>query len=281
MSDMTSLPFGVARLDSILDGGAPPGSVVLLAGESGAGAREFLYTSAAMNALARADEELFDLYYGDLPAGATLPDEVHYLSFTAGTGPITREMGYTMVDEIVDTAIDEIAFRDLSAEYFQLSPIPRDWYEDETTSITDLGDRGEYEDVLTAFGDYLSANAEGSLVCIDSVTDLVSMISGDTEWSDIAAVMKGLKKAAYEWGGLILVLVNTDSITDREFGALTDAAGGTFQFTWESGGSKRARTMFVREFRGVLSRLEAENIVRFETEIHDGGFDISDVRKIR
>ncbi|MFD1569560.1 RAD55 family ATPase [Halorubrum laminariae] len=278
---MTSLPFGVARLDSILDGGAPPGSVVLLAGESGAGAREFLYTSAAMNALARADEELFDLYYGDLPAGATLPDEVHYLSFTAGTGPITREMGYTMVDEIVDTAIDEIAFRDLSAEYFQLSPIPRDWYEDETTSITDLGDRGEYEDVLTAFGDYLSANAEGSLVCIDSVTDLVSMISGDTEWSDIAAVMKGLKKAAYEWGGLILVLVNTDSITDREFGALTDAAGGTFQFTWESGGSKRARTMFVREFRGVLSRLEAENIVRFETEIHDGGFDISDVRKIR
>jgi len=76
-------------------------------------------------------------------------------------------------------------------------------------------------------------------------------------------------------------LVNTDSITDREFGALMDAAGGTLQFTWESGGSQRARTMFVREFRGVLSRLEAENIVRFETEIHDGGFDISDVRKIR
>ncbi|MFC6890519.1 RAD55 family ATPase [Halorubrum trueperi] len=278
---MTSLPFGVARLDSILDGGAPPGNVVLLAGESGAGAREFLYTSAAMNALARADEALFDLYYGDLPESAALPDEIHYLSFTADTGAITREMGYTMADEIVDAAIDEISFRDLSAEYFQLSPIPRDWYEDETASIADLGDRGEYEDVLTAFGDYLSAHAEGSLVCIDSVTDLVSMVSEDMEWSDIAMVMKGLKKAAYDWGGLILVLVNTDSVTDREFGALTDAAGGTFQFTWESGGSQRARTMFVREFRGVLSRLEAENIVRFETEIHEGGFDISDVRKIR
>ena len=59
---MSSVPFGVARLDSILGGGAPPGSVVLLAGESGAGAREFLYTSAAMNALARTDRELFDLY---------------------------------------------------------------------------------------------------------------------------------------------------------------------------------------------------------------------------
>jgi len=184
---------------------------------------------------------------------------------------------------IVDAAIDGIEFRDLSPEYFQLSPIPRDWYEDETASITELGDRGEYEDVLTAFGDYLSAaRRRQPRLCIDSVTDLVSMVDDDTdtEWSDVAMVMKGLKKAAYEWGGLTLVLVNTDSITDREFGALMDAAGGTLQFTWESGGSRSARTMFVREFRGVLSRLESENIVRFETEIHEGGFDISDVRKI-
>jgi hypothetical protein len=60
-----------------------------------------------------------------------------------------------------------------------------------------------------------------------------------------------------------------------------DAADGTLQFEWESGGSKRARTMVVQEFSGVLSQVERENIVRFETEIHDGGFDVSDVRKIR
>jgi hypothetical protein len=60
-----------------------------------------------------------------------------------------------------------------------------------------------------------------------------------------------------------------------------DAASGTLVFEWESGGSKRARTMVVKEFRGVLSRLEDENVVRFETEIHESGFDISDVRKIR
>ena len=39
--------------------------------------------------------------------------------------------------------------------------------------------------------------------------------------------------------------------------------------------------MVVQEFRGVLPEIEAENIVRFETEIGDGGFDISDIRKIR
>ncbi|GAA0521634.1 RecA-superfamily ATPase, KaiC/GvpD/RAD55 family [Halorubrum aquaticum] len=278
---MSSVPFGVARLDSILEGGAPPGSVVLLAGESGAGAREFLYTSAAMNALGRTDEELFDLYYGDLPGDATIPPEIHYLSFTAGEEALTREMGYTLAEEVVDAAAEGIEFRDLSPEFFQLSPIPREWYEGETTTIADLGDHGRYDDVLTAFGDYLTEHAAGNVVCIDSVTDLVSAASDDMEWSDIAMVMKGLKKAATGWQGLILVLVNEDALTDREFGTLMDAAGGTLQFTWESGGSKRARTMFVREFRGVLSRLEEENIVRFETEVHDGGFDISDVRKIR
>jgi hypothetical protein len=62
---------------------------------------------------------------------------------------------------------------------------------------------------------------------------------------------------------------------------LVDAATGTLQFQWESGGSTRARTMVVKQFRGVLSQLEEENIVRFETEFTDAGFDISDVRKIR
>ena len=278
---MSNVPFGVARLDSILNGGAPPGSVVLLAGESGAGAREFLYTSATMNGLAHADSELFDLYYGDLPDGADLPSEIHYLSFTAGRDAIAREMRYTMADEIVDAAATTIDFLDLSLEYFQLSPVPRDWYHEATTTLSDLGQRGEHTDVLTAFGEYLSTHGDDSLVCIDSLTDLVSMVSDDTDWSDIAMVMKGLKKAAAEWGGLILLLVNREAISDREFGMLMDAAAGTFQFTWETGGSQRARTMFVREFRGVLSQLESENIVRFETDIHDGGFDISNVRKIR
>jgi len=278
---MQSIPFGVKRLDSVLDGGSPAGNVILLAGESGAGGREFLYTSAAMTALAHGDPELFDLYYGDLEPGAELPPEVHYVSFTSGREAITREMEYTMADEIVDVVADEIEFRDLSAEYFQLSPIPREWYLGETASINELGKRDRRQDPLSALGDYLNEHAGGNLVVIDSITDLVSSISDEMGWSDIAMLMKGLKKAAHNWEGLILLLVNEDSLSDTELGTLMDAASGTFRFSWESGGSQRARTMVVREFRGVLSRLEEENIVRFETEFHDGGLDISDVRKIR
>ncbi len=59
------------------------------------------------------------------------------------------------------------------------------------------------------------------------------------------------------------------------------SADGTLVFEWAAGGNELDRTMVVKEFRGVLPEIEEEDIVRFETEIHEGGFDISDVRKIR
>jgi KaiC/GvpD/RAD55 family RecA-like ATPase len=278
---MTNLPFGVSRLDRIIGGGVPPGNVVLLVGESGAGAREFLYTSAAMNALAHADDDLFDLHYGGLEGDTSLPDEIHYISFTAGAGSIEREMTYTMADEIVEAAVSEITFKDFSPEYFQLSPIPRDWYMGEMTTLQDLGEQHNRDGVMSALGDYLTANAAGNLVLIDSITDLVGAVNDDLAWNEIAMLMRGLMKASHQWGGLIVVLANQETLGPKELGHLMDAASGTLQFEWESGGSQRARTMVVRAFRGVLARLESENIVRFETEIHEGGLDVSDVRKIR
>ncbi len=278
---MTLLPFGVERLDDVLGGGAPPGNSVLIAGESGAGGREFAYTSAAMNALASADPELFDLYYGELAGDAEQPDEVHYLSLSAGEEYVERELRYVMADEIVDAAVDDIRFRDLSEEYFQLSSIPREWYVGEATSLRDLSGGEDREEVLSALGGYLSTHASGNLIVIDSLTELVDAAGGEISWDDVAMLARGLGKAAHSWGCLLLAIVNVDTLTDIEYGQLMDASGGTLEFRWESGGSQRARTMVVREFRGVLSQLEEENIVQFETEIHDGGLDISDVRKIR
>jgi len=43
---MDRIPFGVRQLDITVNGGAPTGSVVLLAGEAGAGSREFVHTRA-------------------------------------------------------------------------------------------------------------------------------------------------------------------------------------------------------------------------------------------
>ncbi|MFC4552027.1 MULTISPECIES: RAD55 family ATPase [Halorussus] len=278
---MDRIPFGVSQLDAIIGGGAPPGSVVVLAGEAGAGAREFCYTSATVNALAHADPDQFELHYGDVDDRAAVPDEIHYVSFTASGDELRREIEYTMSDELVESAVEAVSFEDLSQEYFQLSAIPREWYTSRTQSITDLGQGSDRRGVLEALGSYLTEHAAGNLVLLDSLTDLARAPTEHLDWSDISLLVKGLQKASRDWNGLILVLVNQDALTDEEMGSLMGAADGTIAFEWETGGNERDRVMFVREFRGVLSRIEQEDIVRFETEIHEGGFDVSNVRKIR
>jgi archaellum biogenesis ATPase FlaH len=278
---MDRIPFGIRRLDTTIGGGAPPGSVVLLSGQAGAGAREFMYTAAVMNGLADSDRELFNLYYGGLDDRATTPEEVHYISFTSDAGQVEREISLAMDEEIVEESIGNVDFHDLSPEFFQLSPVPREWYADRTTNVSELGQSQDRKGVPEALGDRLTEHGAGNVVVIDSIADLVGASSPDLSFSDIPVLLKGLSRAAHEWGGLILVHVNEETLDDQQHGQLVDAADGTLLFEWETGGSTRARTMVVQQFRGVLSRIEDEDIVRFETEIGDAGFDISDVRKIR
>ncbi|MFB6188619.1 MAG: RAD55 family ATPase [Halapricum sp.] len=280
---MDRIPFGIRQLDTTIDGGAPPGSVVLLSGEAGAGAREFLYTSPLITGLAKADPELFDLYYGDIPTNAQLPEEIHYISLTASESQFRTEAGRAFDTEIIEAGMDAVEFHDLSTTYFHVSPIPRRWYADRAPSIKDVRTRDDREGLLTVLGDLLSEHAAGNLVVIDSLGDLVSAIGerSEIEWADVAFFLKGLQKAAFEWEGLILAHLNFETLRDTRRGQLVDAANGTLKFEWASGGSTLARTMVVKQFRGVLSQLESENIVRFETEFTDAGFDISDVRKIR
>jgi len=278
---MERIPFGVSQLDRTIDGGAPAGSVVLLAGESGAGVREFVHTSAVMNGLADADPELFDLHYGDLAAGARSPEGVHYVSLTANERQLHSEMAMRMDDELVEAGLEAVTVHDMAERYFHVSPVPREWYADRHIDIRELRDRQDRTSLLGALGETLDAIAPGNLVVLDSVTDLIATMGEERSWSDVVYVLKGLQKASHEWGGLILLAFNHETVTSQRLGQLSDAVDGTMRFEWESGGSTRARTLVVKQFRGVLSQIEAEDIVRFETEIGDAGFDISDVRKIR
>src|SRR6056297_852838 len=170
---MERMPLGISRLDRIIGGGAPVGSVVLLAGESGAGAREFCYTSAAMNGLVETDADLFDLYYGDLEPEVTVPDAVHYVSFTDERRAIVDEMEVVMDEDLVGAGMNDVSFVELAEEYFQLTPVPTNWYADGMADITELGTHNERTDVLEALGEYLTDHATGNLVVIDSLTDLL------------------------------------------------------------------------------------------------------------
>jgi archaellum biogenesis ATPase FlaH len=279
---MNRIPFGIDRLDNTIDGGAPPGSVVLLSGEAGAGAREFMYTTAVMNGLAQIGSDKFDLHYGDIPENAALPGDIHYISFTTGKDQLSTEIGMSMDEEIAREGLGAISFESLSQNYFHISPVPRNWYAGETGDITNLRKRHEdREDLLSALGDSLSDRASGNLVIIDSLSDLAGALGESLNWSDVNYLVKGIVKASHDWDGLILIHVNHETLSETRHGQLVDACSGTLKFQWETGGSTRARTLVVKNFRGVLSQIESENIVQFETELGEAGFDISDVRKIR
>lgn len=281
---MERVPFGISRLDNTIGGGAPRGSVVLLSGEAGAGAREFMFTSAVMNGLALNGDSKFDLHYGDLAEKASLPNEIHYLSFTNGEDQLRNEIGMTMDNDIARGGLDATEFKSLSKNYFHVSPVPRGWYAEGTDDITSLRKRHEdRKGLLSALGDTLNERAEGNLIIIDSLSDLVSTVDEEEglSWADVSYLVKGLEKASYQWGGLILLHVNHETLTSTQLGQLIDACSGSLRFEWETGGSTRARTLVVKNFRGVLSQIEADNIVKFETDLGDAGFDISDVRKIR
>ena len=93
---MVDIPFGVSRLDSMLDGGVPTGSVVLLATEPGAGGRKFAQTSAAMNALATTDNEAVERHYRGIDhEGVIVPGSVHYLSVAATTDSLEAALTET------------------------------------------------------------------------------------------------------------------------------------------------------------------------------------------
>ena len=279
---MERIPFGIDKLDGTMGGGAPRGSVVLLVGEAGAGAQAFIYTAATMNGLAKNDEDLFDLHYGPLAENATLPEEVHYLSFTREQEQFSSAVSMSMTDEIAEQGLENVHFHSLAKSYFHNSPVPRSWYAGETNDLSSLRKRHEErEGVLSVLGETVSKHASGNLVVIDSISDLAGALDEEMEWKDIIYIVKALEKASHQWSGLILLHADYETLTDTQYGQLVNSCSGTLQFEWESGGSTRARTMVVKSFRGVLSQIEEENIIKFETDIGDAGFDISDVRKIR
>jgi len=113
------MPTGIASLDPLLDGGIPPGSVVLLLGEHGAGNVEFVQSSimhlAILKRNKKADESL-------------LPGGIVYVTLTRMQEDILREMALSFNPDLYTQLAEEITFYDLSELYFDASIVPPDWY---------------------------------------------------------------------------------------------------------------------------------------------------------
>lgn len=255
------IPTGVADLDSIVDGGFPSGSTVLLLGDVGAGMQEYVYTSASKLALARAQPQARHYWLGDVCENSHIPERICYVTFSRSREVVLQELATSFNSDFFFAFRDMTIFRDFSSSYFKNTVIPSSWtrqespFESKTTGI------------LEQLVDFLDEDGKESMIIVDSLTDLVS--TGAVDMKDIIATLKGLQRAAKSWDGIVYLML-ARGILDKKFEQMImDSVDGCLTFEWKNylTSSKRQRYMYVEKFTSVLPHLSRDRIARFPTMV--------------
>jgi len=265
------MPTGIPSLDPVIEGGVPPGSLILLLGDIGAGNNEFVYSSIML--LSKMKQKPG----GD---GLVLPAEVDYITFTKGSADIREEMQRSFHPDLTQ-ALGDVKFKDLSHIYFDSSIIPLDWYS-EKDIISRLQSRGEHDQILGNLASELNRIPKNSIVVLDSITDLATQFNKIGKWNDFSAFLRGLQRVAKEWSTTVYLLLTKGILdTPREL-EVADAADAVLLFRWEeTPGARRQRVMYIEKFRGLMPYLEDKDLVKFAVRITSTeGFDVSNIRVV-
>lgn len=267
------MPTGISSLDPVLDGGVPPGSVVLLVGEQGAGNREFVQSSLIYLSKMKAA--------GMNGENRILPEEMIYISFTRLTSSIIDEIKVSYKEDLVSGIEDNISFIDLSNFYFEKSVVPRGWYSH--TSLLTEGDKTRTSDSLIAeLTDNLRKIKNKSLIIIDSLTDLNTTITGPEDWKQLVGLLRGLQRVSKTWRSTIYVLVSEGIFEHNRLMEVADCCDAIVDFRWEeTTGRKRQRIMYFVKFSGAMPHLEENDLVKFASKITtEAGFEVSNIRVV-
>jgi len=271
-------PTGIDSLDSVIGGGLPSGSLILLMGDAGAGNIEFAYTSAIM--LSR----LRECNTEDLQEkGLKIPEKVCYVSFIKSREDILGEIAHIFSSSDVESLLKNLQFKDLSKCYHKYSITPPSWISSEGESPIKAikgTDHGLLEELIS----FLNENAKGNLVILDSVTNLVRASYGSSvEWNDLISFFEGLQRVSKKWDGTIYSILGTNILDVNKEAELADCADGVMVFDWiQKGEFSRQQVMYVKKFRGLLPQLNKDNISKFETSVTvPNGFEMKTVRIIR
>jgi KaiC/GvpD/RAD55 family RecA-like ATPase len=276
---LSRIPTGVDSLDNVLQGGLPSGSLVLLLGELGAGDFEFAITSCVR------------LLKGPqiLDKTLSIPNKVIYISFTRSRNDIMKEIAFSFPDyyELLQKNIQQrrFEFKDFSDSYFADSFIPVAWlsFSEPATSIESLKWSNEKKNLIDALIGYLDKNARQSLVVIDSLTALAQHCLERIDWKDMILFLRGLQRVSKNWDGLVYAILNEGIFDNSKQEEIMECMDGVFVFDWEKlGPTQRNRILYLKKFRGLLPRVDQENIVNFETHISSQqGFEVSNIKRVR
>ncbi len=255
------VPTGIADLDSIVDGGFPSGSTVLLLGDIGAGMQEYVYTAASKIAIVNQRPESRHYYLGDHCDLSDLPSRICYVTFARSRDIILQELAASFNPEYYHAFRDYTVFKDFSSAYFRHSVVPPNWTDQE--DLFDLPSGNVLEDLVS----FLDDEASNAVVIIDSLTDLA--VSEAVEMKDLVTTVKGMQRAAKRWDGVVYLMLTRGILEHRYEQMLMDSVDGCLTFEWKgfARSSSRQRYMYVEKFTTILPHLPREKIARFPTMV--------------
>jgi KaiC/GvpD/RAD55 family RecA-like ATPase len=277
--DVQRIPTGVADFDSIIQGGLPAGSVVLLLGDVGGGGHEFALTSAAKIGIVKEFPDTRSFMLGDAGKNGVLPDKMCYITFSRSRNDILQDVKLSFNKDFYESLKTNLLFKDFSKDYFMHTVVPTSWLDSEETQGI-FSDKKK-DGLLESLVDFLDVNAPKSMVIMDSLTDLV--VSETIPFQDVIALLKGIQRMAKKWSS-VFYLVLTDEILDRKRQQMIiDSVDGVLKFEWAKfhHTSKRQRYLYVEKFMSVLPHLDQERIARFATLItSQSGFVVINTERV-
>lgn len=276
--DAQRMPTGVADFDSIIRGGLPAGSVVLLLGDVGGGGLEFALTSAAKIGIVKEFPETRAFMLGDAGKKGTLPERMCYITFSRSKEDILQEVKMSFNRDFHESLSHNLLFEDFSKDYFVHTVVPTAWLDPDVEGL--FSDKKK-DGLMESLVDFLDANAPRSLVVVDSLTDLV--VSDTVNFQDVIALLKGIQRMAKKWGSVFYLLLTDDILDRKRQQMIIDSVDGVFKFEWAKfhHTSKRQRYLYVEKFMSVLPHLDQERIARFATLItSQSGFVVINTERV-
>jgi KaiC/GvpD/RAD55 family RecA-like ATPase len=271
-STTPKMPTGISSLDPILDGGVPPGSVLLLLGDLGAGNYEFVFSSLVNNLV---------LMKSGAATEAAPPQEIRYITFTRLKEDVKQEIIRSLHVDAIDKLVDMIQFDDMSELYFDKSVVPDDWYS-HSDIITRFQKRTGHENLLVKLSLIINETKPGSIVVFDSITDIGTQAQIPNIWQNLTGFLRGLQRISKQRGITSYLLLSRGILDSAKENELAEIADAVLLFRWEeTTGSRRQRVMYFEKFRGVMPHLEERDLVKFAVRISPaGGFEVSNIRVV-
>jgi KaiC/GvpD/RAD55 family RecA-like ATPase len=261
------VPTGVPDFD-YLTGGLPAGSVVLLFGTAGAGHQEFALTSAVRLMGRFDDPRLHQVYLGQAKGPFAFPQSVAYLSTSRSRDQILAEIRGAFDGSYSGMFERHLEFQDLSASYFADTLVPASWSSLPNRLLSGAPVVNIPADgPLRAVADAIDGVGANHLVIVDSLTDL--LVRRGIDAADLLALLKGLRRHAKEWGGLVYLVLTEGVAPPAVEQAVLDSVDGVLHFSWVASPSHshRQRAMLIEKFLPVLARLPAEYLGRFVIQV--------------